>query len=76
MNELNQRKGQAMIKGYWSTKDLCERYRCCGRTIARWTKRKNNPFPKPRIVQNGASNLWAIDDVEQWENPEPLQEAA
>ena len=59
-----------MIKGYWSTKDLCQRYRCCSQTISRWTKRPHNAFPKPRIFQNGAPNLWAIDDVEQWENPE------
>ncbi len=56
-----------MISGYWSTKDLCKRYRCCKITIARRTKRKSNPLPKPRIIQSGASNLWAIEDVLEWE---------
>ncbi len=57
-----------MVKGYWSTKDLRERYRCSSRTIFRWIKREDNPFPPPRIVQNGAFNLWAIDDIEAWES--------
>ncbi len=56
-----------MIKGYWSTKDLRGRYRCSSRTIFRWMKREKHPFPEPRIRASGSHNLWAIDDVEQWE---------
>jgi hypothetical protein len=57
-----------MVKGYFSTKDLGERYRCSTRTIFRWMKREVNPFPEPRIVASGSHNLWAIDDVEEWED--------
>ncbi|USD22118.1 hypothetical protein MJO52_03005 [Microbulbifer variabilis] len=65
-----------MIKGYWSTKDLSERYRCSSRTIFRWVERETNPFPKPRIKASGSHNLWAIDDVEQWEDQVSYQAAA
>ncbi|HIM21305.1 MAG TPA: hypothetical protein EYM28_11980 [Rhodospirillales bacterium] len=56
-----------MVQGYWSTKDLCERFRCCSRTLHRWQKRDNNPFPRPRFAHCGSSNLWAVDDVIAWE---------
>lgn len=65
-----------MIKGYWSTKDLKERYRCSSRTIFRWMKRDSNPFPQPRLKSSGSHNLWAIDDVEQWEDPKADQQEA
>lgn len=55
------------VKGYYSTKDLTARFRCSSRTIHRWMKRENNPFPNPRITGSGSQNLWAIDDVEIWE---------
>lgn len=55
------------MKGYYSTKDLCARFRCSSRTIFRRMDRVENPFPAPRIRQSGACNLWAIDDVHEWE---------
>ncbi|MDP2505416.1 AlpA family transcriptional regulator [Oceanobacter sp. 3_MG-2023] len=56
-----------MVKGYWSTKDLCERFHCSSRTIFRWMKRDTHPFPQPINRAAGGHNRWAIDDVEQWE---------
>ncbi|ACK47139.1 hypothetical protein Sbal223_2649 [Shewanella baltica OS223] len=56
-----------MIKGYWCTKDITERFRCTSRTIYRWMEKPKHPFPKPRMLAAGSQNLWAIDDVEAWE---------
>lgn len=61
-----------MTKGYLTTADLCARYNCSSRTLYRWMEKKNNPLPAPRMKPSGSHNLWAIDDVEQWE----LREAA
>lgn len=58
------------IEQYFSTSDLCQRYRCSSRTISRKMKRENNPFPGPRIKQNGSENLWADIDVYEWEERE------
>jgi predicted DNA-binding transcriptional regulator AlpA len=54
-------------KGYWNTKHLAERYSCSTRTIFRWMKKEECPFPQPRLLAAGSPNLWAIDDVESWE---------
>jgi len=56
-----------MVNGYYSTKDLCNRFRCSSRTIYRWIKREAIPFPLPRIKNPGSKNLWAIEDVDEWE---------
>lgn len=56
-----------MIKGYWKTKTLCERYQISARTLSRWQKREHNPFPSPRIQEKGSQDLYAIDDVLAWE---------
>lgn len=56
-----------MVKGYMTTADLCKRYRKSRRTIARWVNREFHPFPQPKIRCAGTNNLWAIDDVEAWE---------
>ncbi|TQC94713.1 helix-turn-helix domain-containing protein [Moraxellaceae bacterium AER2_44_116] len=70
-------------KGYWSTKDLCHRFRCTRCTINRWMRRDKLPFPKPKIMATGSQNLWSIDDVQKWEiecvisqNPELANQAA
>ena len=63
-----------MVKGYLSTKDLCVRYRCSSRTVFRWRFRSEHPLPEPRIKQFGGCNLWAIDDLEAWE--ESFEKAA
>ena len=55
------------VKGYWSTKQICQRFNCTRMTIHRWMKREKLPFPKPRFTASGSQNLWAIDDVQQWE---------
>jgi len=64
------------VKGYYCTKELAARYRCSNRTIFRWMDRKKNPFPSPRIRCSGSQNLWAIDDVEAWEQQAAEQSAA
>lgn len=56
-----------MVKGYWSTKDLCERYRCSNRTIGRWMLREANPLLRPRLSAFGSKNLWAFEDIDEWE---------
>ncbi len=56
-----------MTKGYWSTKDLSERYRRSSRTIFRWMKLEDKPFPPPRLKFGSGPNLWLIEDVENWE---------
>jgi hypothetical protein len=55
------------MQGYYSTKDLCDRFRCASRTIFRRMDRVENPFPAPRIRHAGSCNLWAIEDVRAWE---------
>lgn len=65
-----------MVKGYLTTKDLCSRYRKSARTIARWENREDNPLPPPRFRNSGTNNLWAIDDIEAWEERVAQQSAA
>ena len=55
-----------MVKGYLTTKEVATHFRRDTRTISRWVKSKNG-FPKPRFQQSGAQNLWAIDDIEAFE---------
>lgn len=52
---------------YYSTKDLCERFRCSSRTLFRRMKRSNNPFPLPCIKHFGSFNLWDAEEVSRWE---------
>lgn len=59
-----------MIRAYYSTHDLCERYRCSSRTIFRRMKRETNPFPAPCMKHSGACNLWDRDDILAWEEKE------
>ena len=51
-----------------NTGDLMKRYRCSRTTIFRWQKRDANPLPSPRFLAVGSPNLWAIDDIEKWED--------
>jgi len=54
--------------GYWTTKDLTERYKISKMTLWRWMTRRSNPFPEPKIKGHGSQNRWAIEVVEDWEN--------
>jgi len=55
------------MTAYFSTQDLCTRYRCSSRTIFRKMKRAPNPFPKPSLQHVGSLNLWDAVDVTNWE---------
>lgn len=55
------------ISGYLTTKDLENRYRKSARTLHRWTTREINPMPKPRHAPSGSTNLWAAEDIDEWE---------
>lgn len=59
-----------MTRAYFSTHDLCDRYRCSSRTIFRRMKRDTNPFPAPCMKHSGACNLWDSQDVLAWEDRE------
>jgi len=65
-----------MTKGYYTTKQLTERFCCSSRTLFRWMNKDCNPFPQPRLRPSGSHNLWAIDDVEAWEQQEAARTAA
>ena len=65
-----------MVKGYWNTKDICARFRWSSTTLYRRQRLKHNPFPEPTFYQKGAANLWAIDDVLEWEEKEKAAKAA
>lgn len=54
-----------MIKGYMSRKSLMNRYDISKTTFDRW--RENKGFPEPRFGEGKSLRLWAIDDVEAWE---------
>jgi hypothetical protein len=58
------------MSAYYSTKDLCERFRCSSRTLFRRMKRIANPFPAPCMKHAGSCNLWDADDVFEWEQRE------
>ncbi|MEC4169516.1 MULTISPECIES: hypothetical protein [Pseudomonas] len=58
------------MSAYYSTKDLCERFRCSSRTLFRRMKRIENPFPAPCMKHAGSCNLWDADDVFEWEQRE------
>ncbi|AXM98008.1 hypothetical protein GCM10011247_38590 [Pseudomonas plecoglossicida] len=55
---------------YYSTQDLCERFRCSSRTLFRRMKRTINPFPAPCMKHVGSSNLWDAGDISDWEQRE------
>lgn len=56
----------APSKGYWNAADLCKRFRCSKRTLARWQQMEKNPLPAPAMAP-GSANLWKIEDIEAWE---------
>lgn len=58
------------MSAYYSTKDLCERFRCSSRTLFRRMQRESNPFPAPCIRHAGSFNLWDVEDVNAWEQRE------
>lgn len=55
---------------YYSTTDLCERFRCSSRTLFRRMQRIGNPFPAPCIKHVGSENLWDASEVAAWETRE------
>lgn len=59
-----------MSNGYYSTRDLCVRYRCSSRTLFRRMKRDANPFPAACLQHAGSFNLWDADEVAAWEQRE------
>ena len=52
---------------YLNTRDLCARHRCSSRTIFRKMRREINPLPAPVIKNQGASNLWLLEEIINWE---------
>lgn len=63
-------KESVMSNGYYSTRDLCIRYRCSARTLFRRMKREVNPFPLPCMQHAGSFNLWDSGDIAAWEGRE------
>ncbi len=61
MNELTD-------KPFIDASGLAKRYGRSKRTIDRWMALAKNPFPRPKIGQNGISCLWSTSDVLNWEN--------
>lgn len=59
-----------MTVAYYSTHDLCERFRCSSRTLFRRMKRAHNPFPAPCMRHAGSCNLWDANEVHGWEQRE------
>jgi hypothetical protein len=59
-----------MTTAYYSTKDLCDRFRISPRTVSRRMLRKVNPFPQPCIQFHGAKNLWDRGEIDAWEAAE------
>ncbi|MBP6895217.1 MAG: hypothetical protein KBC94_12435 [Pseudacidovorax sp.] len=59
-----------MSDSYFSTRDLCVRYRCSARTLFRRMKREINPFPPPCMQHAGSFNLWDAREVTEWEQRE------
>lgn len=56
-----------MTTAYYSTHDLCERFRCSSRTLFRRMRRAVNPLPAPAFVHIGSCNLWDASEVAAWE---------
>jgi len=65
-----------IISGYWTTKDLMERYKVSRMTLNRWMNREINPLPKPVFWAIGSQNRWSIDAVTDWENSMSKKNAA
>ena len=57
---------------YLETTQILERFRFSKMTLHRKINREQNPFPKPRIGQQGkgCKRLWALEDVLEWEKKE------
>lgn len=51
-------------EGYYTTKELQERFRVDGRTLRRWRKRRKNSLPSYRF---GRDYRYRVADVERWE---------
>ena len=61
---------------YYSTHDLCDRFRCSSRTLFRRMKRPRNPFPPPCMRHAGSCNLWDAGEVAGWEARERVHAQA
>jgi hypothetical protein len=60
------------VSKYLKTPEILARYQFSKMTLHRWLNRERNPFPKPRIGQQGKGchNLWAWEDLIAWEEKE------
>jgi hypothetical protein len=55
---------------YYSTRDLCIRFRCSSRTLFRRMQRTVNPLPAPCMSHAGSFNLWDAGEIAAWETRE------
>ena len=53
------------VNFFLSSRQLCERYGRCQRTLARWIETQPQGFPKP--VRLNGRNLWPQEKIENWE---------
>lgn len=62
------------VSKYLNTNHILERFHISKMTLWRKMQKENNPFPKPRIGQQGkgCQRLWAIEDVMDWEQKESM----
>ena len=56
-----------MVSHYFTSKELCERFKCSVRTLHRWMEREKNPLPPPTFRPSGTHNLWADTAIFRWE---------
>lgn len=61
--------------GYWSMRQVRQRFDCSARTIYRWMKLEDSPFPQPVHRRPDSHNLWVIEVVRAWEEAEMSQAA-
>jgi len=72
--ETIERPAAQPVSKYLNTNHILERFHMSKSTLHRKMQKEINPFPKPRIGQQGKGcpRLWAIEDVLDWEQKESL----
>lgn len=50
-----------------TTTEVCERYNRSARTLLRWQKSTQNPFPQPISSGGKQESIYSIDAVNAWE---------
>lgn len=60
------------VSKYLNTDHILDRFHFSKMTLWRKMQKPDNPFPRPRIGQQGKGcpRLWAIEDVLAWEERE------